>query len=224
MAIVITQGGGVPPSSGNVLLWTVYFGWDGAGQIAIMDFHFNVTSTSGTGCTMGELAAGLQSKLEVNGMRALLSTTTTLLGSKVATLNVAPYPLPGIATSTSTGSDTTDTLPGQVCGVMTKLTLASGRAFRGRVYFPFPPNSAQSVEGAPTSAYYLSMATVMANLYDGSPQTYTGAGGGTDLLPVLRQKLAPHNITNVVGVRPQPLWGTQRRRGDYGRRNMQVVG
>src|SRR3546814_8120191 len=31
-----------------------------------------------------------------------------------------------------------DLLPGQVCGMVTKLTAAAGRRFRGRVYVPFP--------------------------------------------------------------------------------------
>jgi len=110
-----------------------------------------------------------------------------------------------------------DPLPKQVCGVITKLTVNAGAHWRGRMYVPFPSESSNDPTTGHPAAAYLTSLEALATLLDNT--IAVGAGGNTaNAQPVLFQR-ETDSFTSITGHRRRLIWGTQRRRGDYGRIN-----
>lgn len=221
MAITVTQRGlfvGVPPT--DPILATFY-AWQN-NQVGIFGCHYKITAIVGGGTSLGGIAFGMQTAVD-GILQSLMATDVSILGCKVAILDQIPYPLPGIATSTSTGALVAPTLPGQASGIITKVTEFSGRKYRGRVYVPFPAPSQNDVDNTPTDNYVSNLLLLSQQLF-AQPWTITDDGGNmVTVLAYLRQKLAPHNLTPITGGNPRKEWATQKRRGDYGRTNSPVI-
>jgi hypothetical protein len=112
--------------------------------------------------------------------------------------------------------------PTQAAAVVKKITGLAGRAFRGRVFVPFIPDSFLTTGGELSAGVSAAYATFVALLF--GPQTFTVGGSSTTVAPVLVHQpsvayplpLADQDVTAFVGT---GKIGTQRRRGDYGQAN-----
>jgi hypothetical protein len=114
------------------------------------------------------------------------------------------------------GTAGTDPMPSQVAGVISRKSGFAGRRYRGRVYVPFPSEQDNDAFGRPT-ANYQSRLAAFAQLLPGI--TTINVGGGQIQLQgtVVSRKF---NLdTPILTTVARQFWGTQRRRGDFGRTN-----
>jgi hypothetical protein len=149
--------------------------------------------------------------------KAYLPTTATWYGAKVRRVTPLPPSFPASSrAATGIGSVASDPLPKQVALVVTKQTGLGGRRYRGRMYLPFWHEGYNSAGNRPEAAAITAgdnIATLFLTL-----QTVVGAGGSANLLPVLYHR-ATRTYDIITSHRTNGIWGTQRRRGDYGRLN-----
>lgn len=216
MAITISQHGGTP-LPGQVIKSQMFL-WCND-QLAISGLDFSVTAITGTGADAGEVAAQLASNLD-GILVQMTAPAVRVLGWKVSQVVTSGAWLPGIAQDTVVGLAGTNSLPTQVCGIVTWLSLLAGPANRGRSYIPFPADVFQDSDMSPTGAYL----TLLTNLADVWRATsgIIGAGGTTSLSPVIFSRTAI-TATPINDRRINDLWATQRRRGNYGIPNLPII-
>jgi hypothetical protein len=113
-----------------------------------------------------------------------------------------------------------DPQPKQTAGLTSKITDFAGRAYQGRVYWPFPPKEVADTVGHPSFALVTAYNDLAAQLL--TVQVYTMGATTCSLTPVIFHKQAGVNPTPVIGYKTAQKWATQRKRGDYGRPNAQL--
>lgn len=153
--------------------------------------------------------------------QALMSNQATFLGALVRRVRPLPpsSPVQGILLS-GPGTVGGDILPKQTTGVITVRTALAGRANRGRIYVPFPAETNSDTAGAPTAGYVTNL-TALANMHAAVFTVAAGLGSAT-WTPVIFHRVAG-TATPVTTALARPFWGTQRRRGDFGRPNLPPI-
>lgn len=151
--------------------------------------------------------------------KGVMAPAAAYVQCQVQRVDPLPPTVPAIgAAGAGAGTRTGDPLPRQSCGVITWLTNFAGRAYRGRIYLPFPAEGDNDADSTPVAAY-LTQATALANAYNNFV-AFTSGGVTASFHQVLvhhaSQPIAPTPVTNY---RVNDKWGTQRRRGSYGRQN-----
>jgi hypothetical protein len=189
---------------------------NGLGQTALNDWFYAVTGTFGSSSTDQAAAAAVDSNFAAS-YKALCSSLCTYWGVRLRI--VAPTVYPGVEDTSNSGLGTNGAtnMPGQVAGVMTKGTGQAGRKMRGRCFGPFPPPNAASSTGEMTAGYVAllnAVGTAAMNIL-----TVGGAGNTAILNPCLYHRTTK-TFTLLTTVNASTKWGTQRRRGDYGRPNL----
>jgi hypothetical protein len=215
MPNVIAQAGGllVGGSTVNMALYT----WVD-GQYAICNQAFRVpTSGFSGGLTMGDCALAYLNAVDA-ALQAIITIETKILGVKCSQFRDVPgdVPLAGIATSTDVGSVANPTAAKQTALVITKTTLVGGKRGRGRMYLPPPGVSAIDLGGEPTAAYLALAATFYGAVYGFSSLTI-GPANAVFIAAVHGKVILGFIAQTSFIVRPR--FGTQRRRGAYGRPN-----
>lgn len=109
--------------------------------------------------------------------------------------------------------------PKQISGLTTKVTELAGRANRGRVYWPFPWTDTNDNSGAPTPLQ-VTLMTTLAGTFLAVTTKAAGVDSAT-FQPVLLHKVPTLAPTPILTSLTAAKWATQRRRGDYGRPNVQ---
>lgn len=109
-------------------------------------------------------------------------------------------------------------LPSQLAGVIGKQAAESGRHGRGRVYIPFPGETAQQASGLISSDYANALDTMADAMKDNL--TYTWGGVSTVLRPAIFSPVRASNPYFIVTTAYRFGFGTQRRRGFFGRPNV----
>jgi len=185
-------------------------------QIGINMYHYLVGLATGGPVQDTEFA------LQMDGIAApVYKALLSLIDAQYYGLDVRRvFPLPQSVPASSTantgaGTINSDTMAKQASGIITRSANFAGRKFRGRIYVPFPTEADTVSPGAPTASYKTRMDALAAAL--SAPQLIVGAGGTVQLSPVL---LHPGGTTDtIVANLSRSKWGTQKRRGDYGRPN-----
>lgn len=179
--------------------------------------HYSVTAATGGGVTFAEVASNLFNRLAAAYV-AIMNGTASF--HSVSVRRVAPIPPSApevtiLAPVINIGGG--PPAPRQVTGVIGLFTGVAGRKGRGRVYVPFPSN-VHVDDGSPTNAYVAGLQGIAAQLLGVVTVTGGVAGTSAELIPVLYHRLTrtANAITNATG---RARFGTQRRRGDYGRAN-----
>jgi len=133
----------------------------------------------------------------------------TYRGSTLQTVNPAlTVPVSSIL-GRGAGSVGGDTLPPQVAGLISFKTAFAGRAFRGRMYIPFPSETDNTVAGIPSAAYLINL----QNLGNAFASTLlVGPGGDQVTLEPVLYRAAPLQVTTITSAMARPAWATQRRR------------
>lgn len=198
-------------------------------QEAVNTIYFEVNTVIGG--TEGDLADTWTTSWGVP-VRTCIANTATYLGVDIQDVTGAP-PYETQAASIleqGIGSGGAVQLPGQVSGVLKMTTALTGRAYRGRLYIPFPPTAMVSVGPPPVpSGAYNTILNALGDLMVGSFAILAGGSGGVtgNANVILKHRKNKANVTppptNVINAIATGQWGTQRRRGDYGRQNSQPV-
>jgi hypothetical protein len=159
------------------------------------------------------------------GLRLMMPNTAQYYGTGVKNLSQVPNPAPSFSTQgQGPGLDGAVLLPTQTCGLITLRTPYAGRAYRGRVYVAFPSAIENVSLDVPSAAYIAAItgfATTLAEdqiLTDGL--TSATVRVGIFHRPPKGQTPTPSSITTVTSGTAAHIWATQRRRGEYGRKNL----
>jgi hypothetical protein len=188
-----------------------------ANQLALNVLHYVVTAVAGTGATETDIATdgvGWGSAAYPN----LIGDNAVYFGAHAQAINPAGSVGVGIAVVPPiAGVGGANILPSQVCGLVSEKTDFRGRAFRGRLYIPFPGINTEDVTEHPTAAYLLALGGFATALLAGR---LVGGGPNTATLSLAIWHRAARSTTLVTSTAVRQGWATQRRRGDFGRLNV----
>lgn len=186
-------------------------------QLGINVLHYRVSATTGTSCSLDDIALAFDSNWNAL-YKAVLSQNSHYRGVGVKRVNPNPSVESTSVTNDGVGTVLADPGPKQAAGIITKLTGVAGRANRGRMYVPFPTVDDADVDGSPTNGYQTLLASIASNVL--TPDTVVAVGGSATLIPCLAREVAGvWSSKDITGSRVQSKFGTQRRRGDYGKLN-----
>lgn len=190
-------------------------------QVAINTIFYRVSILGGTPTDadalqeLGELFAPLykacmSTVARFEGVGCTITRTNALLTNQVFDFSDA-----GI------GDEATHPLPGQVCGLIRKVSNAAGRHAYGRVYIPFPAEGFNEADATPTSGYIDDLNAIAANI---SAPANMDAGGGNLFGLQGRHRVGgsiPGSylyipLTQVIA---RGTWATMRSRSDYSAAN-----
>lgn len=190
-------------------------------QEGILTTHWQVSAVAGLSPTALDVANQLFSTRGVL-LRSCMSRQSKL--NWVSVQHILPAPRLLAVTSNlaaAAGSGGLAPLPGQICGLFTKITPNAGPAFRGRGFVPWPSEADNDdVLAVPTAAYL----TKIDNLAVSLTINFTvniGGGNAVAFQPVLFHR-ATNTATIITGSITRTRWATLRRRGDRGRPNVLV--
>lgn len=193
-------------------------------QIAQVSCHFKVSNAIGLSVSVQDIANawvlvtdGQWPQILAAAARAddarveLLSPATgKVLQSAIGISNQAVGTVPGSQS------------PTQVSAVVSKETGFAGQANRGRVYFPFVPQGFLTADGEMTVAAQTLYGITFDTFF---PSFVYGVGGNTaQLSPVILHTPGtahplPLSSLDILSRSSTGRFGTQKRRGDYGKPN-----
>lgn len=203
-----------------VEVWKLIIGTQGTGQSGLNNVNFLVTAITGTGATDAQFVAAWDAILSPL-YRTLMTDGAQYYGCKAVRFSPLPVAVPVVsANHTVNGDAGTTPLPQAVAGLIKFLTGVIGRKGRGRIYVPFP-DAAFNVAHEPSGAYLTALSALATalntvTLIGTSPNTSTVAlcicAKPTKTFPAP----TPYLVDTWVA---EDAWGTQHRRGDFGRLN-----
>lgn len=198
------------------------------GQLGEFTSHWLVTATGGASLTDADMLPLLRPGILAN----IVSIIPNVVSYRGHVMQVI-YPVRKVAAVDTTGQgpcgNTHGPLPMQTSGLIATLTSLAGRAYRGRLFIPFPATDAITPPlDTPTPGYQGFLQT-FANTYF---QVWTGTVGANSctITPVIYHRKAgktgtpaAHSTSNITRGIARGVWATQRRRGDLGRENAEPL-
>lgn len=213
---------------GDVVRLRIWLALNTATQAAVNTVNYVVAAVGATPATDQDVANQMDFLLAPL-YRPLVSALATYRGCQAQILkSTPPYPAKSAIVFSNThagvGTGSADLLPTQTCGVGSFQTNLAGAKNRGRLYIAFPSVGDQTGSGVPTSGYVASALTLIQTLAAGI--AVVGTGTATMVRVILHGK----DKSGVVDA-PTPvqhstmdvIWGTQRRRGAFGRQNISPI-
>lgn len=184
-------------------------------QVAENVVHTSVLAEAGTGATLAQIAGAYDTAVAAAAL-SLCNNTITYLG--VAAKRIWPTQTVDSIASASQGpcSGVGANLPKQTAGLITLRTATPGRKGLGRIYTPFPPVAGSDAAGKVVPGYQGAI-TSYAGAVTGT--VVAGIGANTTTLKVGVYNRTAHTLLPLTFVNTSNVWATQRRRGDYGRKN-----
>lgn len=194
-----------------------------ANQISVNIFHFVVDAVRGT-VTDQDLANAVDLSIAPEYV-GLIFNGATYRGVGVTILRVPSLTEVTSVASTSTGLAGPLPMSMQTCGMITKKTVLGGRANRGRTYLPFPSTSDSDAAGnVPTAGYAVRAGILAGKMLLSRTFVRTLGVDEVDVTPTLVRRHVGPPVTytqKLVTGSSLPLkWGTQKRRGNYGKPNV----
>jgi hypothetical protein len=219
---VTGPGAGTKVALGDVLLIQLVGFCDS--QLSLTGAHYLCTILGAAIPTLGEIATACATAWGAN-FKALISQDATYRGVGVRRISPTPASAPayddtGNGAGTVVGSVTAK----QVAGLISKGSVLAGRRYRGRMYTPFVSSTDVLAAGHPAAAFVQGL-NDLANLM-GPAFTVTIGGAVTTLDMVLWHQPGKTPVpapTVVATLKGSGAFATQRRRGDFGRKNVTPV-
>jgi hypothetical protein len=196
-------------------------------QIGEIVWHAQVSALVAGTPTDFSVAFYVDAQLQAH-WKPILSNQCTYRGVSCRILNRIPtlaanYQNANAGLGTAVGFS----LPKQTCGLIKWTTGNAGRAFRGRSYIPFPPATFDGADGTPTGPYLAALTANQGPFWGSGPVNVTEGGNIGTIVPGIYHRKAAlvppplaRTITPISNFVVRPLWATQRRRGDEGRKNL----
>lgn len=218
MSVVITQAGGTV-LNGDIIRAT-YFNFQN-NQMSMPSVYFQLFNFSGVGViTLGDVASQLETRWSTFGAPRM-STSVAFVGTKASLVSRTPKPQPGIATDTTMGALAGKSLPAQVTGLLHLATTTGGRKGRGRVYLPFPNIGENDSDNTPTAGFVTGWNFFGADIL--SFIIIPALSGASCLATGVLWHAETGDYSFLNAAYCKKLYATQRRRGDYGRINADVI-
>lgn len=194
-------------------------------QVGINRWFLNYSSTSGTAVDE-DVANALEPPINLL-YNALLSASANFGGIGVRIwrafiVQTNPF---YVVSAVAPGAVAGDPLPGQVSGLIKKVSNLPGKKAYGRAYIPFPSEADNSNLGRPSAGYVTRLQALAG--YMEAPGAFVGPNGlfaltgrhkwrtNPDSPPPANYAFAP--VTQFVA---REAWATMRSRGDYGAANI----
>jgi len=185
-------------------------------QVGINLRHFRVTGVSGVGMTDQQMADNLEA-LMAPLYKPLIGNEAEWKGVELK--RISPLPAPNLVFSIANagaGTGGASLMGRQMAGVVGFQSVLAGPANRGRIYVPFPSTTMTTTDGHPSLAYKANLSLLAAEI-TGAKVKGT-APNTVNIIWCIRH--APgFTTTDLVTYQVRGSWGTQKRRGDYGRPN-----
>lgn len=192
------------------------------GQSGLNNIHFAVVGFAGTGGTDSQLALAIDAAIAPD-YKAAMNNQATYYGVKVVRYWPKPVAIPQISTSTTgIGTAGTTPMPTAVSGIIRWRTAIIGKHGVGRIYVPFPATTAVTTPAPQPNSAYIGLLVAIAAGIDGIGVIGTPPNTSTVDLVVTGKPAVPPATQiyyPVTAYNGGSLWGTQHRRGDYGRPN-----
>lgn len=186
-------------------------------QIAFNVQHAQITTVTPPEPTYQEIATFVNGLLAAP-YKSVMTSASQYRGIGVQRLFPLPLSLESVEVgSAGNGSVVGDAMPPQVAGLISLRTDFGGRAFRGRLYVPFPGEADNAATGVPTAGYLTGINAI--GLFFPTAHVVPGGGGGNLTIRFGVYHRALHTITPIMERRLSPNWATQRRRSTLGRPN-----
>ena len=186
-------------------------------QTAFCIRHYKSTVYAGTADTRQALATAIDAAL-FTAWKFILSNEATYRGVGVKRILPLPATIESFTiVNAGIGAAASTALPKQTAGVISLRTAFAGRAFRGRSYFPFPSEIDNLANGLPGPSLVTSLNTI-GTILIASRAVTNGATSETWTPVVYHRNLGTTDV--LVAAIGRSIWGTQRRRGDFGQQNV----
>lgn len=193
-------------------------------QVGENVLHYKVDAGVVPGPTALSVAQAIDAAITVNYITTL-TNTASYRGCRAQVIFPTRY-VHAIDAVGAAGTAGANPLPPQVRGLMTMQTDFGGRAFRGRMFFPFPDESHLNADATPNAGYTGAMLAVATSLFT-TPFNVVGGGGSAHLIPIIWHRKAgksgsplAHTGDPITTFSARSLWATQRRSGELGRPNV----
>jgi hypothetical protein len=212
---------GVAPQVGDLLAVTHV--WTCQQQVAENTLHYLVSGVANGGSTIADVAKSFAAAASVVA-NDILPNIATYHGAMCRNL-VTPQTRTAKWQGTAAGVVGPSVVPKQVSAIFSIYSALGGPKNRGRIFMPFLPiafaNSAGALSNQGITAYGLAIPNLCPKSL-----VVDGQGGTLSLTLVIRHgrgpvanPVPPGTFTVASEVVIQPILGTQRKRGDYGRIN-----
>lgn len=189
-------------------------------QVALLNHHWLLGVASGLGATDGDLASDLDA-LIAPLIKPVLANGATYNGMLVQKILPLPITRRAVAvTNAGIGTAGATSVPKQCAALITWYTELTGRAQRGRTYWPFAATAMQNTAGelaGGTVTNYIALGNALL--------TFGSTGGGTDHNPIALGIFhrGAGSIDIISTFVQNHLFATQKRRGSYGRPNVSPI-
>jgi len=200
--------------------------WSTSGdQAAVNVLHYKVTAIAGAGLNSLDLIVAGMDTLGVSAaLKALMSSQAAFNGYGIRRYVPNPsinyYDITGAGAGTVAG----DLLPRQIAGFIRKKSAVPGRRKSGRVYVPFPGEDDNQSSQIPTAGYFTRLQVLRTALF--SQVQWAAAAGSATPIILKRGVGNPPVGWEARDIDTMPVvqrWATQRRRGNFGRKNQSPV-
>jgi len=179
-------------------------------QYAVNALDFRVINSAVGGVT-DQAAVDELSSVFGTLLRDCMSNDASYFGAKL-TIYDPVLPVPVVSNvGAGNGSDNSQALPSQTCGLIKKMTAFAGRRGRGRIYIPFPSEDFNSDDGFPTAGY-LAVAEAVALQLRTTVGVVLGAGSAEMQCGLARITLGAPTFIPITVTNVRTAWATQRRR------------
>jgi hypothetical protein len=191
-------------------------------QASINVLHYVVTATAGGGLTVTQIAAAFDGRV---GLPYQAWFPAAVFFEKVSCKNLSPpATLAAEFVAHAPGTAVGGVEPGQVSGLITKKTGLAGVRQRGRIYVGFVSTNSVDTAGNLTGGG-LAVLTSIRDAIGPNITLVNGAATVTLALAIVHGpdkngNPPPTQLTLVTTLTPSAFLATQRRRGNYGRRNL----
>ncbi len=205
--------------------------WFKSGDQAAVNTIYYVCATSSGNPTTDLNVAQAMDQFFAAPYKLLIADTAEYRGVQASLVRVPPRATQQAFANAGVGTGGAIGMPRQVSGLVKFNTVDAGRAFRGRLYIPFPAVAAAAADGQPSSAYLVNLAQLTAqfqsqNFFDNDPTTPTGS---INVVQVVKHSVPkggtppPPAPSPIISWAPAEVFATQRRRGSFGRPNVSPV-
>lgn len=191
-------------------------------QIGINSMWFLVGNVVSGGLTLEQICD--QMRINVEAVWGNWNNVNVgLLGVRGYWINLATgKAIEGAKSASTLVGDLDDgILPSQVSVVVKKKTSTVGRGKHGRLYLPFPVATAVLDNGELDGATEAIMVAYCNTAFSASVLNVGGIS--SQILPVVAHYGPPVTYSNILSYEATHKFGTQRRRGDYGRTNPPAI-
>jgi hypothetical protein len=198
-------------------------------QASVNSFWYLISSVGSPAASDQDLATELGAGFMASVVPPVINNLTTYNGVQAQIHRLAlgiPIVFAAVSSVTGAGPGTGGAiaLPRQTAGLTHWSTHLAGRAYRGRTYWPFPATAHDTGDGTPTTAYVTAINAIASGLVAITGISGSGTAGCNFVINHRKNKagIIPPQ-TFIISGTSEAKWGTQRRRGSFGRPNVSPI-